>query len=64
MGGVLTRGMGVQITFGIPAHYHVLVECLGGLFFDGGRCCTGDSFTGYWGSYCGDSLVVSILGCV
>ena len=58
---LLTRGMGEQITYGILAHCHVLVECLGGLFFDGRCSCTRDSFPGYWASYRGDSLVVSIL---
>ena len=44
MGGViviLTRGMGERLTYGIPARYcMVLMERLGGLFFDGGcsRC--------------------------
>ena len=41
MGGViiiLTRVMGERLTHGIPAHYCVvLVERLGGLFFDGRR---------------------------
>ena len=44
MGGVimmiLTRGMGERLTYGIPARYRVvLMERLGGLFFDGGRSC-------------------------
>ena len=50
MGGVivlLTRGMGERLTYGIPARYPVvLVERLGGLFFDGRRSCTEDSFVG------------------
>ena len=49
MGGVimmiLTRGIGERLTYGIPARYRVvLMERLGGLFFDGGRSCVGDSF--------------------
>ena len=47
MGGViiiLTRGMGEWLTYGSPARYCVvLVECLGGLFFDSRRSCTKDS---------------------
>ena len=43
MGGViviLNRGMGERLTYGIPAHYRVvLVERLGGLFFDGRHSC-------------------------
>ena len=42
---ILTRGMGERLTYGIPARYRVvLMERLGGLFFDGGRSCVGDSF--------------------
>ena len=51
MGGViiLTRGMGKWLTYGIPARYRVvLVEHLGGLFFDGRRSCTEDSFLFIW----------------
>ena len=48
MGGVivlLTRGMGERLMYGIPARYPVvLVERLAGLFFDGRRSCTDDSF--------------------
>ena len=48
MGGVniiLTRGMGERLTYEIPARYCVvLMERLGGLFFDGGRSCVRDSF--------------------
>ena len=37
--------MGKQLTYRIPARYRVvLVERLGGLFFDGRRSCTEDSF--------------------
>ena len=65
MGGVivlLTRGMGERSTYGIPARYPVvLVERLGGLFFDGRRSCTEDSFVGRLGLYRCESLVVSIL---
>ena len=51
--------------YGIPARYRVvLVEHLGGLFFDGGRSCAGDSFAGHSGMYCCESLVVSTLFCV
>ena len=54
MGGViiiLTRGMGEQSTYGIPARYCVvLMERLGGLFFDGGCSCVGDSFRWSFGS--------------
>ena len=68
MGGVivlLTRGMGERLTCGIPAHYPVvLVERLGGLFFDGRHSCTKDSFVGRSGLYRCESLVVSILVCV
>ena len=38
----------------------VLVECLGGLFFDGKRSCAGDSFAGHSGLYRSESLVVSV----
>ena len=42
---ILTRGMGERLTYGIPARYCVvLMELLGGLFFDGRRSCAGDSF--------------------
>ena len=68
MGGVivlLTRGMGEWLMYGIPARYPVvLVERLGGLFFDSRRFCTKDSFVGHSGLYHGESLVVSILVCV
>ena len=48
---ILTRGMGEQLTYGILARYHVvLMERLGGLFFDGGRSCVGDSFRWSFGS--------------
>ena len=48
---ILTRGMGEQLTYGIPARYRViLMERLGGLFFDGGRSCVGDSFRWSFGS--------------
>ena len=55
MGGIimmiLTRGMGESLTYGIPARYRVvLMERLGGLFFDGGRSCVGDSFRWSFGS--------------
>ena len=54
MGGViiiLTRGMGERLTYRILARYRVvLMECLGGLFFDGGRSCVGDSFRWSFGS--------------
>ena len=42
----------------------VLVERLGGFFFDGRRSCTEDSFAGHSGLYCGDYLTVSIVVCV
>ena len=68
MGGVivlLARGMGERLTYGIPACYPVvLVERLGGLFFDGRCFCKEDSFVGCSGLYRGESLVVSILVCV
>ena len=68
MGGViiiLTRGMGEWLTYGSPARYCVvLVERLGGLFFDSRRSCTKDSFVGRSGLYRGESLVVSMLVCV
>ena len=58
---ILTRGMGERLTYGILARYCVvLVECLGGLFFDGRHSCIRDSFAGHSGLYRGDSLVVSI----
>ena len=48
---ILTRGMGERLTYGIPSRYHVvLMERLGGLFFDGGRSCVGDSFRWSFGS--------------
>ena len=48
---ILTRGMGERLTYGIPARYRVvLMERLGGLFFDGGRSCVGDSFRWSFGS--------------
>ena len=38
---ILTKGMGEWLTHGILARYHVvLVEHLGGLFFDGRCSCT------------------------
>ena len=47
---ILNRGMGEQLTYGIPARYCVvLVECLGGFFFDGRRSCAKDSFAGHSG---------------
>ena len=62
---ILTRGMDERLTYSIPARYCVvLVECLGGLFFDSRRSCTEDSFVGLSGLYCGESLVVSMLICV
>ena len=67
MGGVhiiLTWGVGERLTYGIPAHYRVvLVERLGGLFLDGRYSYAGDSFAGHSGLYHGESLVVSILVC-
>ena len=67
MGGIimiLTREMGEWLTYGIPARYRVvLVERLGGLFFDGRRSCTGDSFAGHSGLYLGEFLVVSFFVC-
>ena len=54
MGGViiiLTRGMGEWLTYRILARYRVvLMERLGGLFFDGGCSCVGDSFRWSFGS--------------
>ena len=54
MGGViiiLTRGMGERLTYGIPARYRVVwMERLGGLFFDSGRSCVGDSLRWSFGS--------------
>ena len=65
MGGViiiLTRGMSKRLTYGIPARYRViLMERLGGLFFDGGCSCVGVFFAGHSGLYCCKSLVVSML---
>ena len=59
---ILTRGMGERLTYGIPACYRVvLVECLEGLFFDGRRSCTRDSFAGHSSLYLGESLVVRLL---
>ena len=60
----LTRGMGERLTYGIPARYRVvLMERLGGLFFDGGRSCVGPEilFAGHSGLYRCESFVVSIL---
>ena len=68
MGGViiiLPRGMGERLTYGVPVRYRVvLVERLGGLFFNGRRSCTEDSFAGHSGLYFGDFLTVSIVVCV
>ena len=51
--------------YGIPARYRVvLVERLGGLFFDGRRSCTKDYFAGHSGLYFGDLLAVIIVVCV
>ena len=62
---ILTGGMGERLTCGILAHSPVvLVEHLGGLFFDGRRSCDGDSFAGHSGLYRCKSFVVSILLCV
>ena len=65
MGGfiiILTRGMGERLMYRIPARYRVvLVERLGGLFFDSRRSCTKDSFAGRSSLYRGESLVVCIL---
>ena len=48
---ILTRGMGKRLTYGIPARYRVvLMERLGGLLFDSGRSCVGDSFRWSFGS--------------
>ena len=61
----LIRGMGERLTYGILARYRVvLLERLGGLFFDGRRSCAGDSFAGHSGLYRGESVVVSKLVCV
>ena len=63
MGGViitLNRGMGERLMYGILARYRVvLIERLGGFFFDGRRSCIKDSFAGHSGLYCGDYLTVS-----
>ena len=68
MGGVIiifTRGMGKWLMYRTPARYRVvLVERLGGLFFDGRRSCTEGSFVGHSGLYRGKSLVVSMFICV
>ena len=54
-----------RLTYKIPARYPVvLVERLGGLFFDDRHSCTDDYFVGRSGLYRGESLVVSILVCV
>ena len=53
--------MGKWLTYGIPARNRVLVECLGGLFFNGRRSCTEDSFAGHLGLCFGDFLTVSIV---
>ena len=54
MGGViiiLTRGMGKWLTYGSPAHYCVvLLERLGGLFFDSRHSCTQRFFRWSFGS--------------
>ena len=64
MGGIitiLTRGMAERLTYGILARYHViLVERLGGLFFDGGRSCTGESFAG-WLLFHTDVIIICSL---
>ena len=57
--------MGERLTYGIAARSCVvLVERLGGLFFDGRRSCAGGSFAGHSDLYCCESLVVSMLVCV
>ena len=68
MGGViiiLNRGMGKRLTYGIPARYCVvLVERLGGSFFDGRRSCTEDSFAGhswYWLNWINPKLISGSL---
>ena len=57
MGGViikLTKGMGEQLMYGIPAR--VVLQRLVGLVFDGRHSCAGDSFAGHSGLYRGKSL--------
>ena len=57
---ILTREMGERLTYGITACYRVvLMERLGGLFFDGGHSCVRDSFRWSFGSvplrvFCGE----------
>ena len=68
MGGIiitLTRGMD-ELTYklSLTTCNLVLVECLGGLFFDGKHFCTEDSFAGHLGLYCGNFLAAGILVCV
>ena len=68
MGGVIinfTRGICERFTYGIPARYCViLMEHLGGLFFNGGAPVPEILFAGHSGLYHCESLVVSILFCV
>ena len=62
---ILNRVIGKRLTYGIPAHHCVvLVERLGGFFFDGRHSCSKDSFAGRSGLCCGESLVVSMFICV
>ena len=57
---ILSTGMCEWLAYGTLARYHVvLMEHLGGLFFDGRCSCAGDSFAGHSGLYHGESLVVS-----
>ena len=50
---------GQRLTYGIRAWYRVVpVEHPGGLFFNGGRLCTGDPFPGHSGPH-SESLVAS-----
>ena len=60
---LLTRGMDEWLTYRIPAFYHVvLVERLGGLFFDGWCSCARDSFARHLGLYCGEYTCLSRRG--
>ena len=57
--------MDERLTYGILARYCViLVERLGGLFFDSRRFYTKDSFVGRSGLYRGESLGEYVYLCV
>ena len=58
IGVVERKGSGLR-NYGLPLSF--LVGYLGGLFFDGMRSCTEDSFAGHSGLYCANFLAVNIF---